>query len=108
MARKTVVTFTDDLDGSEASETLEFAFEGRHYVIDLNETHAAEMRAALAPYVKAGRTPGIGVSRQRAEPTSPRIDRETVRRWAKEQGLTVADSGRLSTAVEEAWKKAHY
>lgn len=107
MAKKTVVNLIDDLDGSEASQTLQFAFEGRHYVIDLNDTHAEEMRAALAPYTRAGRAPGIAPMRRRNNPTGT-MDREAIRRWAKDNGLNVADRGRLPASVLEAYNNAHY
>ena len=37
MAKKTVVLLEDDIDGSEATETLSFALDGSEYEIDLNE-----------------------------------------------------------------------
>jgi hypothetical protein len=39
--------------------------------------------------------------------TNPPADRETIRAWAKEQGIEVADVGRLSKAVEDAYRAAH-
>ncbi|MDP9696140.1 UNVERIFIED_ORG: hypothetical protein J2X79_003719 [Arthrobacter globiformis] len=36
MAQKRVVILEDDLDGSEASETMKFGLDGREYEIDLN------------------------------------------------------------------------
>ena len=42
MAKKTetIVTMTDDLDGSTASETIAFSFEGANYEIDLSKANA--------------------------------------------------------------------
>jgi nucleoid-associated protein Lsr2 len=37
MARQTTVRFVDDLDGSEATGTVEFGLEGRSYEIDLSD-----------------------------------------------------------------------
>lgn len=34
----------DDIDGSEATETLSFALDGSDYEIDVNEGHAKERR----------------------------------------------------------------
>ncbi|WP_344428303.1 Lsr2 dimerization domain-containing protein [Pseudonocardia ailaonensis] len=45
----------DDLDGSAASETVAFELDGRRYEIDLSTAHATELRAALAPFLRAGR-----------------------------------------------------
>ncbi|MDQ0078526.1 histone-like nucleoid-structuring protein Lsr2 [Arthrobacter oryzae] len=47
MAKRTVVLLEDDIDGSEANETISFALDGNEYEIDLNEGHAKELRDAL-------------------------------------------------------------
>ncbi len=53
MAQKTIVQFTDDLDDSEASQTVEFGYQGKTYKLDLNDKNAAELEEALAPYIAA-------------------------------------------------------
>lgn len=40
-------------------------------------------------------------------PASANVDRETIRIWAKENGLKAADKGALSKAVLEAYDAAH-
>ena len=55
MAQRVVVTLSDDIDGSEAAETIAFGLDGKSYEIDLNEANAEKLREALAPYVEAGR-----------------------------------------------------
>ena len=47
--------FIDDLDGSAAEATVRFGLDGTEYEIDLNAGHAAQLREALAAYVRAGR-----------------------------------------------------
>jgi hypothetical protein len=37
MAQRTVVSLVDDLDGTEANETVEYALDGVIYEIDLND-----------------------------------------------------------------------
>ena len=44
MAQKTQVILTDDMDGSEATQTISFAYQGVNYEIDLNDDHAAAAR----------------------------------------------------------------
>ena len=44
MAQQTIVTLTDDIDGSEATETVSFGLDGRICEIDLNEAHAEDLR----------------------------------------------------------------
>lgn len=55
MAQKVHIVLEDDLDGSEATETVSFALDGATYEIDLNDDHAAQLREALAVYVGHGR-----------------------------------------------------
>ena len=48
MARQVHVKCVDDVDGSVASETVTFGLDARQYELDLSETNAATLRAALA------------------------------------------------------------
>ena len=47
MAQKVNVLLVDDIDGSDADETIEFGLDGTHYEIDLNSDHAQELREQL-------------------------------------------------------------
>lgn len=58
MAKTTIVTLTDDLDGGEADETITFSLDGRAYEIDLNKKNASTFRKAMARYVEHGRSAG--------------------------------------------------
>ncbi|MGH8880612.1 MAG: Lsr2 dimerization domain-containing protein, partial [Stackebrandtia sp.] len=40
MAQKVTVSLVDDLDGSEAGETVEFGLDGAFYEIDLSDDNA--------------------------------------------------------------------
>ena len=55
MARRTVVMLTDDIDGSEATETVRFGLDGRDYEVDLSKKNAKSLRDGLKRYVKVGR-----------------------------------------------------
>jgi hypothetical protein len=55
VAIKLIRILEDDLDGTDASETLTFSLDGLHYEIDLNTEHAQELRTILAHYIVAGR-----------------------------------------------------
>ncbi len=55
MAQKVMVTLVDDLDGSEAEETVEFGLDGAFYEIDLSEDNAERLRDALSEYVEHAR-----------------------------------------------------
>lgn len=56
MARSVTRQRVDDIDGSPAEHTVAFALDGQRFQIDLNDAHAARLRALFAPYVLAGRT----------------------------------------------------
>jgi hypothetical protein len=47
MAQQTTVRFIDDLDGSDASGTFDFAIDGRQYQIDLSDENAANLDHSL-------------------------------------------------------------
>lgn len=117
MAQKTVTHLFDDIDGSEATETVSFAVHGTSYEIDLNENNAAELRDALAPYVAAARRASggsVGGDRSRGSRASkPRsegeveVDSKAVRTWAEANGVEVSARGRISAEVLEKYKQAN-
>ena len=58
MAQRVHVVLVDDIDGSDAGETVTFGLDGSTYEIDLNEKNAAALREALSPYVGHARRSG--------------------------------------------------
>ena len=103
MARKTVVTLIDDLDGSEASETVNFAVDDTEYAIDLNDQHAAELREALARYTGAARKASGARRRQRR---STGNEAKEIRAWALSNGVQVNARGRIQVDVMEKYRAA--
>jgi Lsr2 len=57
MAQKIRLTLIDDIDGSEADETVSFVFDGISYEIDLSNRNAEQFRprAIVGDDVAAGR-----------------------------------------------------
>jgi hypothetical protein len=120
MAQRTTVSLVDDLDQTEAKETVEFGIDDATYEIDLSDANAAKLRDALADYVaQARRLAGRRTSRAVARPSRsagrPRssgrasVDREqnqAIREWARRHGLTVSERGRIPTEVTEAYHKS--
>lgn len=106
MARKTYTVLTDDIDGGEASGTVEFALDGVSYEIDLNEANAEKLRETLSSWISAGRRIG---GRRRPGSASPNgsSDAALVRAWAKENDIEVPERGRISAEVREAYNAAH-
>lgn len=113
MAQRTVITMTDDIDGSEASETVVFGLDGATYEIDLNEAHAEDLREVLAPYVVAARRVGAPASGRGGRPSAPKprsadgVDPKAVRAWAEANGVEVNARGRLKAAVVEQYQAAN-
>jgi hypothetical protein len=107
MAKKTVVLLEDDIDGSEATETLSFALDGSDYEIDLNEGHAKELRDALARFTNAGRKVSGGHGRPaRTKSSHGGPDAKAVRMWAAENGIPVNTRGRIQAEVVEKYEAA--
>ncbi|MFC9231054.1 Lsr2 family protein [Streptomyces decoyicus] len=107
MAQKVITLLTDDLDGSEASQTVLFALDGKSYEIDLNDTHAERIREALAPFVGSARKVSGGrATVRRMGSSKPNEDTAAVRAWAKANGYDVNDRGRVPANIREAYAKA--
>ena len=110
MAQKVLVSLVDDLDGSEADETVEFGLDGISYQIDLSAKNAEGLRDTLAKYVDKSRRSG---GRKRAAKLggagrTAAVDREqnqAIRAWARKNGFAVSDRGRIPTEVVEAYHK---
>lgn len=110
MAQKVSVLLIDDVDGSEASETVTFALDGVSYEIDLNEKNAGKLRNAFAEWVgHARRSGGRRTTRAAGRPRSRggSSDAAVIREWAVANGYQVSDRGRISAEVREAYDKAH-
>lgn len=106
MARKTQIILTDDIDGSEATGTVNFAIDGVTYEIDLNEANAQRMRDRLGEWTgKARRVGGRRISGTRA--AGSRSDAGTIRAWASENGYEVSERGRIPTEIRNAYHAAH-
>ena len=96
MAQRTQLVLTDDIDGSAAEETIRFGLDGTHYEIDLNSQHAGQFRKAVQPYADAARKAAAPARRGgRAASRRGNPDPSEVRAWAKAEGLTVNDRGRV-------------
>lgn len=110
MAQKVQVLLVDDLDGGEADETVTFALDGKTYEIDLTTANAEKLRSALADYVKGARRTGGrasgGRAKARTAATSGNPDTAEIRAWAKAQGMSVNDRGRVPQDIREAYENA--
>ena len=111
MAQKTVVELVDDLDGGEADETVNFALDGVDFTIDLSAENASRLRETLAEYVgharrSGGRKQSKGISAATRQGNG-RPDTQAIREWARSQGETVAERGRISHDLVVRFQDAH-
>jgi hypothetical protein len=110
MAQRVEVKLIDDTDGGAAAETVTFAVDGVTYEIDLSEKNAKKLRSDFASWTGHARRAGgaRGGSRRRSGGSpSKRADLSAVREWARANGHTVSDRGRISAEVQAAYDKAH-
>lgn len=109
MAQKVQVTLVDDIDGSQADETVSFSLDGVSYEIDLTAARAQELRDALAPWQGHARRAGgrkQSGRRSRSGGSSSSSEAGKIREWAKEHGYNVSERGRISAEIREAYEKA--
>lgn len=119
MATETTIILVDDIDGSEAAETVRFGLDGRDYEIDLSEINAKELRGSLAGFIESGRRYKPTTKQRRSVPTRPGktssvsapalTDKEqslAIRDWGRANGFAIADRGRLPARVVQAYHQA--
>jgi hypothetical protein len=114
MALKTI--YVDDLDGtfSEDVSPVEFSLDGTHYTIDLGAPNAKQLREALATFIDHARrvngsaaTPTRKSGSRSGESGGNREQLQAIRDWARANGHTVSDRGRLSRQILDAFEAAH-
>ena len=109
MAQKVNVFLVDDIDGSNAEETIRFGLDGTHYEIDLNDEHAEDLRGRLERYVKAARKVTGSAGRPgRGRSASANDDRnKEIRDWARERDLDVNERGRIPAGIVAQYEAAN-
>lgn len=109
MAKRTITMLVDDLDGSHAAETISFSLDGVSYEVDVSEDNAAKLRDDFA--VWTAHATRVGGRKRTAAATaaggSGKEDLDAIRSWARDNGFQVADRGRISSKVKEAYYKAN-
>jgi hypothetical protein len=116
MATKVTRTLIDDLDGTEASETVRFTIGGKSYEIDLSAKNAEQLDKLLGPYkarraggrasvrlnARASRAPGAApTGAAKGKTLFSGLDAEqkdAFRRWAK-----MPNARRISDERVQAW-----
>lgn len=99
------VQLEDDLTGGPADETIEFGIDGKSYAVDLNARHAAEFRRQLSRFVEHAR-PARTRTRGTIRTAASRQRSRQIRAWAEQQGLEVAEYGRLPANIVHQYEAA--
>jgi hypothetical protein len=134
MAQKMTVLLIDDLDGRTGDdiETVEFGLDGVTYEIDLSDGHARRLRDdVLGEFVEHARRTGGRIKRghgraaqiagaetdtassQVLDPGNDgsvgrgREQTQAIRDWARQNGYTISDRGRVPGAIISAFDEAH-
>jgi hypothetical protein len=112
MAQRVNVVLVDDIDGTDASETVSFALDGVDYEIDLSDEHAGQLREAVSLYVgharrTGGRRKGNRRSSGGGSGGGAGASAADIRAWARENGWEVPERGRVSAEVREAYAAAN-
>lgn len=110
MAQHVTVTLVDDLDGSEADETVDFALDGAQYQIDLSQDNAERLREVFGEFISAARRSGRkrGPGRPRGgtggrSATADREQNQAIREWARKNGYDISERGRIPSEVLDAY-----
>lgn len=101
------ITLEDDLDGSKGDDTVRFGLDGTEYEIDLSTKNAKALREALAPYVAVARKSRTTRRRTSGAARNSREESRIIRQWAKDNGYTVSERGRVPVSIREAYQAAH-
>jgi hypothetical protein len=111
MAQKVQVLLVDDTDGAAADESVTFSLDGVSYGIDLTADHARELRESFAHWAGNARKVSSrsgnqtrGASVRRSSGTG---DATKIREWARANGRSVSERGRISADVKAAYQAAH-
>lgn len=111
MATVTIQTLVDDIDGSEAAETIWLALDGASYEIDLSAENAAKLRDNLAKFIDAAAPvkpqPMKKFTKQVITTPSSKEQASAVRAWATQNGFTISERGRIPKNVLDAFNEAH-
>lgn len=94
--------------GTAPTGTVAFGLDGAAYEVDLDDEQARELRAALAPFVAAARAVRpVARAPRRPASRSAAPDAAAVRAWARENGVTVNERGRLKGSVVAQYLEAN-
>ena len=108
MAKTLVEVLVDDLDGTEAVESVRLGWNGQWRQLELSERNLAALSKAIDRFWDAGRPVkgDAAASRRRAGTTISGRDPRAIRVWAAENGIAVPSRGRIPRDIEDRYNEA--
>jgi Lsr2 len=111
VAQKVSVSYACDYDQKEIPQgqhrLRRFSIDGRDYEIDLCLKHSERFDDALGRYASHARKSSARVPRTKRRTAAHRRHSAEVRAWAKAQGLTVSERGRIPAEVVSKYDASH-
>jgi hypothetical protein len=115
LAQRVITQLISDLSGDDIDEgrgeTVEFAYRGNSYTIDLTDKEAAGFDRAMAMYIEHATK--VGGVRQRPAASAKasgagrsKDELQNVRTWARENGYQVSERGRIKADIVAAYHSA--
>lgn len=106
MAVQTKIILLDDVDGGPATESITFGLDGNTYEIDLDDDHAAQLRAVFDPLVASARRVGNLGSTAGFTRVVTDYDPRALRAWASARQIAVPARGRIPADVVAEYRAA--
>ena len=103
MARQVIERLVDDIDGSEATQSVAFGVDGLAYQIDLNDQHADDLRNRLSPFLEVARRVREDRHASARGAVGDKDRNSAIRQWALDEGVELPSRGRIAGAVQEAY-----
>ncbi|MDP9168329.1 MAG: Lsr2 family protein [Actinomycetota bacterium] len=111
MGKKKTVVLIDDVDGTTASESVEFGIDGQVYSLTLSSANAEALRSTLKGWAEHARrvTPPRRRHLARADPWRKQVtgkERTEIREWCQHNGYVVGSRGPLPFEAVDAFRSA--
>lgn len=111
VAKKVSVTFACDYDAKEIPDgehmMRAFSLDGRDYEIDLCVRHSQKFDEVFHKFAERARKASSRVSRVKRRTSAHRRHSAEIRSWAKNNGFTVSDRGRIPAEVITRYNASH-
>jgi hypothetical protein len=111
VAQKVSVTYACDYDSKEIPQgqhrLRRFSIDGRDYEIDLCLKHSEKFDEAVSRYASHARKASARLVRTKRRTAAHRKHSAQVRAWAKANGFTVSERGRIPADVVNKYESTH-